>query len=173
MIKTIEINDSILAAFKALVGTCEHTLSNARRGYRLDLHPQALNNWAHHYLEEVADVARHDINYCGTAGLDDLIAYTVMRVNDAITNATGWTYGQMGSLSAVLGPSRGSSSGLYLFTAPVSNTTWETYAVWADDANEAIEELQSEIESQADDGEDAAHQLELVLSSPAYCLQAE
>lgn len=178
MIKTIEINDSILAAFKGMVGTDAHEFNAAMQGCIPDgvmFNHRAAQRWEIQHGEEVADVIKRDINYCEPDEPRDLdlMAYCMSEVANALQSVTGWVRVHLNTLQ---GPARGSSSGLYLFTCPWSNACTDVFACWADDEWEALEELGEWMAASAEDEEmtDAEYEAEreIWLSSPAYALIA-
>lgn len=81
-----------------------------------------------------------------------------MQVTDMIQAGTGW-------------------NNLYVFTAPISNTTAQVLAVWADDETDAVAALEDWIDETCDEEgieefEDIEAERERWLSSPAYCVEA-
>lgn len=179
-ITTRDIDNSILAAFKAIVGADTTDFSYAMEG-RIphDMLLGSLDYWESQYVEEVRDVVLSDCNVCmdsfDDTDVGDLARYTMSTVADALRALTGWDKISLVDIAGA-GNKRYSSNGFYIFTCPRTNSTWTSLGVWADDCYEALEELESWLAEVAKDNcfddEEAAHEKELWMSSPAYALES-
>lgn len=176
MMHTTEISSSLLNALKDMTGATRYDFNEAMEGYLPFASTHKLDNWEYHNGEEITELMLRDYNLSPEDYEDetmDRMAYTARKISDAIRGLTGWDKVYLHELE---GPAWGSSNGLYLFTCPVSNSTWRTVGIWADCDYEAIEDMEELIRAWgAEDeysDEEIEHDLELWMSSPAYALIA-
>lgn len=170
---------ALINAAKDMSGACRFDFNGIMGGRIPDsllFSGRLWDRWGLDNGQEIGELIAQDVNLC-TEGEEvttgDAMIYTAQQLERLIRGLTGW---DSVHLHELMGPAWGTVNGLYLFTCPVSNTTWRTYGVWADSEHEAIEEMTEQLTAWATEDDmtddEIAHEIELVLSSHVYAVVA-
>ena len=177
MIKTTRINADLLAAMQD-VASDKFELNAILRGEipeALALHTWRIDRWEIDWADEVRDVADRadsaiDVD---TDDVWDLFRWGAATLGGEVSSLMGWDR----EVQVVDMIQAGTGwNNLYLFTQPVSNTIAQVLAVWADDETDAVEALEDWAKEQGEEegcfSDEIELDIEMWLSSPAYCVEA-
>lgn len=175
MIKTTRIHADLLAAMQDVV-TDKHDMNAVLRGSiptNLELSSRRLDAWARDWGYEVNEQLERS-DYCEEINSNwDLFRWGAATLGGEVSSLMGWDR----EVQVVDMIQAGTGwNNLYLFTQPVSNTIAQVLAVWADDETDAVEALEDWAKEQGEEegcfSDEIELDIEMWLSSPAYCVEA-
>ncbi|WP_421183305.1 hypothetical protein [Aeromonas dhakensis] len=170
MIKTTRINADLLASMQDAIAS-KYDLNAVLMGIipeHLNLSSRRMDLWATEWAEEIRNV------YPSAPDDDhELFLWAAKEFRTAVHAVTEW--GRTLHVTDMVQAGTGWNN-LYIFTQPVSNFSIRVLAVWADDECDAVEALEDWAKEQGEaDGcfsDEIELDIEMWLSSPAYCVEA-